>query len=93
MFRRSSSSLEPRAALGERQVDERLAVDLEHVEDLVDDRRAGLPLLHRREARPALLVERADLAVEHAVRRLHAPSASAFATVGEALGEVVAVAG
>src|SRR5581483_302107 len=61
---------EPRAPVDERQVDERLALDLEQVEDVVDDRRTGLALLHQREARPPLLVESADLAVEHAVRRL-----------------------
>ena len=70
-FRRSSSASSRAAPLDERQVDERLALELEQVEDLVDDRRAGLALLHRREARPALLVERADLAVEHAVGGLH----------------------
>ena len=37
----------------QRQVEHRHAVELEHVEDLVDDRRVGLPLLHRREARPS----------------------------------------
>src|SRR5204863_6331584 len=62
--------LEPLAPLGQRQVDKRLALELEQVEDEVDDRRPRLALLHRREARPALLVERANLAVEHAVRRL-----------------------
>src|SRR5439155_15948211 len=62
--------LEPLTPVAQRQADERLALDLEHVEGLVDDRRPRLRLLHRREARPALLVERADLAVEDAVRRL-----------------------
>src|SRR5262249_42949590 len=46
------------APLGERERDHGLTVDLEHVEDLVDDRRPGLSLLHRRKARPSLLVER-----------------------------------
>ncbi len=53
----------------ERKVDQRPALHLEHVEDVVDERRAGLPLLHGREAGPALVVERAELAVEDAVRR------------------------
>ena len=39
--------LEPLAALDERQVDQRLALDLEHVEDVVDERRPRLSLLHR----------------------------------------------
>ena len=66
--------LEPLAPLLERQVDHRLALDLEQVEHVVDDRRPALALLHRREAGPAVLVERADLAVDDAVRgleRLH----------------------
>ena len=71
VLRRSSSASSRARRSRERQVDERLALDLEHVEDLVDDRRAGLSLLHRREARAAVLVERADLAVEHAVGGLH----------------------
>ena len=45
--------LEPVAPLLEREVDERLAVDLEQVEDEVDERRPGLALLHRGEARRA----------------------------------------
>ena len=57
--------LQPRVPLLERQVDERLALELEQVEEVVDER--PRPLLHRREARAPLLVERADLAVEHAV--------------------------
>jgi hypothetical protein len=61
---------EPLAALLERKVDERFALDLEHVEDVVDDRRPRLGLLHRREARPALLVEGADLAVDDALGSL-----------------------
>ena len=64
---RVEQRLEPRAALRERQSDERLALELEHVEEVVDERARAL--LHRREARPTLLVERADLAVQHAVRR------------------------
>src|SRR5581483_8633792 len=58
-------ALQPLAALAQRQVDERLTLQLEHIECLVDDRSARLALLHRREARAALLVERAHLAVEH----------------------------
>ena len=54
--------------LRERQLDERLSVDLEHVEEVEHERARSL--LHRREARPAPGVERADLAVEHAVGRL-----------------------
>ena len=53
--------LQPLAPLGQRQVDERLALELEQVEDEVDDRRPRLALLHQREARAALLVEGADL--------------------------------
>src|SRR6266498_1553313 len=59
--------LQPLAALDEGEVDERLAFDLEQVEDVVDERRSRLPLLHGGEARAARLVEGADLAVEHAV--------------------------
>ena len=55
------------SAFREREVDHRLAVHLEQVEHVVDDRRAGLCLLHRGEARAPVLVERADLAVDHAV--------------------------
>src|SRR5207302_7349066 len=47
--------LEPIPALGQWQVDERLAVGLEQVEHLVGEPRA--PLLHRREARLAARVE------------------------------------
>ena len=61
---------EPLSPLGERQVDHRLALDLQHVEDVVDDGRPRLPLLHRREARATGVVERADLAVEDAIRSL-----------------------
>ena len=56
------------APLLERAVDDRRALDLEDVEHVVDDRPASL--LHRGEARAALFVERADLAVEDAVRSL-----------------------
>ena len=62
--------LQSLAPLLEREVDDRLALHLEQVEDEVDDRRAGLALLHRREARPALVVQGADLAVDDAVRGL-----------------------
>src|SRR5207248_5471206 len=54
---------EPLAPLRQRQLDDRLAVELEQVEGLVHERRVGLPLLHRREARPPVLVEGAHLAV------------------------------
>src|SRR5581483_7501835 len=82
--------LEPRAAVAERQVDERLALELEQVEGLVHDRRPGLPLLHRREAGAPLLVERADLAVEHAVRSLQS-SRNRGRDSAETLRQVVAV--
>ena len=62
---------QPFAALDEWQVDERFALDLDHVKRVVDDRRSRFTLLHRREARAPSFVERAHLAVEHAVRRLH----------------------
>ena len=64
---RREQLLEPSPALGQRQVDRRLAVDLEHVEHLV--REPAAPLLHRREARPAVRVERHDLAVDDRVGR------------------------
>ena len=65
---------------------ERLAVELEHVEDVVDEVRAAL--LHGREARAAVLVDRAHLAVEHRVRR--ADRAGQRPRHGrEALGQVV----
>src|SRR4029079_12555068 len=57
------------APLLQRAVDDRRAFDLEDVEHVVDDRPASL--LHRGEARAALLVDGADLAVEDAVRRLN----------------------
>src|SRR5207248_3417891 len=82
--------LEPPAALGQRQVDQRLALELEQVEDEVDERCPGLALLHRREARPALLVERANLAVEHAVRRLQR-FRDLLCHLREALRQVVAL--
>src|SRR5262249_16172311 len=63
--------LEPLAPFRERQLDKRLAVCLEDVEDLVDDGRIGASLLHEREARAAAVVQGADLAVEDAIRRLH----------------------
>src|SRR6185369_15618595 len=53
---------QPLTPLRERQTRHGLAVYLEQVEDVVDDRRPGLRLLHRRETRPALFVERAHLA-------------------------------
>src|SRR4029078_4910154 len=59
--------------------------------DLVDDRRAGLSLLHRREARAAVLVERTDLPVENGLRRLHTPR-NRIRDSAEPLGEIVAVA-
>src|SRR3954451_8728011 len=60
-------AVEQLAPLGQREVEQRLPVQLEQVEEVVDDRRSAL--LHEREARPALLVDRADLAVNDAVRR------------------------
>ena len=63
--------LELLAALDQRELDERPALQLEQVEHLVDDRRPGLSLLHRREARAALVVECANLSVEDAVGGLH----------------------
>ena len=82
---------QPPAPLAQRQIDERLALELEQVEGLVDDRRARLSLLHRGEARPAALVEGADLSVEHAVRCLHR-SRDFFRDVREAPDLVVAPA-
>ena len=64
---RREQLLEPRPALGQRQVDRRLAVDLEHVEHLVREVRAAL--LHRREARLPGSVEGHDLAVDDRVGR------------------------
>ena len=61
--------LQPRASFRERQVEQRQAVDLEHVEHRIDDRRVRLALLHRREARAAVAVECAHLAVDDAVGR------------------------
>ena len=61
--------LQPRAAFRERQIEQRHAVDLEHVEHRIDDRRVRLALLHRREARAAVAVEGAHLAVDDAVGR------------------------
>ena len=66
-FERPRSFFEAAAALGQRQVDERLAVLLEQVEDVVDERPRAL--LHRREARAPRVVDGADLAVEDAVGR------------------------
>ena len=79
------------APLRERQLDHRLAVHLEQVEDVVDDRRARLSLLHRREARAPLVVERADLAVDDAVGRLQRLG-QLLGDVGEALGVVLVLA-
>ena len=59
---------EPRAPFLDRQRDQLRPVGLEQVERVVDE--SARPALHRREARPALVVERADLAVEDGVRRL-----------------------
>ena len=64
----SGQTLVPR---GEREVEERRPLHLEHVEDVVDERAGAL--LHDREARAALVVERADLPVEDAVGRPNAP--------------------
>ena len=63
----SEQLLEPSPPFTQRQVDERLAVDLEHVEHLVREVRA--PLLHRGEARLAVGIERHDLSVDDGVRR------------------------
>ena len=84
--------LEPRPPLRQRQVDHRLAVQLQQVEDLVDERRPRLSLLHRREARPPLLVERAHLAVDDALRAADR-LCQLLRHLGEAAGEIVAVAG
>src|SRR4029078_2383523 len=56
--------------LDQRQIDERLAVDLEDVEDVVHERRSRLPLLHGGEARAARVVEGGELPVHHGVRSL-----------------------
>ena len=80
--------LEPPLALAQRELDERLAVELEQVEDVEDERTGAL--LHRREARAATVVECADLAVKdgvRALRRLHDLLRHRL----EAGGEVVAV--
>ena len=67
-----------------------MAVELEQVEDLVRVRRSQLRLLHRGEARPALLVERAHLAVDDAVGRLDGPR-ERLRDLWEASGQVVGV--
>ena len=84
--------LEPLAPLLDRELDDRLALDFEQVEEVVDDRRAALALLHGGEARPPLLVERADLAVDHAVGRLQRLD-ELFRDVLEALGVVLVLPG
>ena len=84
--------LEPGAPLRQRQVDHRLPVQLEQVEDLVDDRRLRLALLHGGEARPPVLVERADLTVDDALGAAHRLR-QLLRDPGEAAGEIVAVAG
>ena len=56
---------EPLVALDERLVEQGLAVELEKVEE-IEDERSGPPL-HLREARAALRVEGADLPVDHAL--------------------------
>jgi len=63
--------LQPLAPLGQRQVDAWLAVDLEDVEDLVDERRPRPALLHRREARAAVLVEGVSYPLALAARARH----------------------
>jgi hypothetical protein len=73
-------------ALAQREVDQRHTLQFEQVEDVVDERRAAL--LHRGEARATTLVERAHLAVQHRVRRLHRLR-DLLRDVREALGEVV----
>src|SRR5437763_3195492 len=81
--------LEPRPPLGQREVDHHLAVGFEQVEDLVREMRA--PLLHRREARLPLCVERDDLAVDDRVRRPQCLR-QLLRDRREPLGQVVAVA-
>ena len=80
---------EPLLPLGVREPDQRFAVELEHVEDVVEEVRAAL--LHGREARAAVLVDRAHLAVEHGVRRADRARKRARHG-GEALGQVVVAA-
>ena len=78
-------------ALRQRTVEDRLAVELEHVEELVHDRRPGLPLLHGGEARAAVLVECAHLTVDDAVGGLDR-AGERLGDLGKAAGEVVPVA-
>ena len=85
-FERPRSFFEAAAALGQRQVHQRLAFLLEQVEDVVDERPGSL--LHRREARAAGVVERADLAVEDAVGGTNDAGQGAGDRV-ETFGEVV----
>ena len=69
---RREQLLEPGPPLGQRQVDDRLAVGLQQVEHLV--REPGASLLHRGEARLPVRIERHDLAVDDRVgraQRLH----------------------
>ncbi len=82
---------QPLATLGQRQPDERLALDLEHVERDVDVRRALLALLHGREGRAPVRADRHHLAVEHAVGRAQGAHERAH-DGGEALVQRVAVA-
>ena len=77
--------LEQRAPLGERPRVHRLVVEHEQVEHHQDE--PARAALQRLEAGVAVLVERADLPVEHGGRRPHRAHRSAR-DVTEALGEV-----
>ncbi len=80
--------LQPLPALRQRKPDERLRVELEQVED-DEDQRAGA-LLEEREPGTAAVVERADLGVEHRIRRTR-PKLCRSRRRLEARGQVVAV--
>src|SRR5579862_3968383 len=77
-------------ALLQRQLAELLAVELDQVERVVDER--PLPLLQLGEARAASIVEPAHLAVDDGVRALHGLR-HVFRERGKPRGEVVAVPG
>ena len=85
--RRSSSPVRRSRRSLSGKIDHGLAVDLEHVEDVVDERAGAL--LHDREARSSLLVEGADLTVEDAVGGADGPLERP-GDGREALGQVVA---
>ena len=94
--------LEPGPALVVRQLHQRAAVEIEQVEYRVDDRHAALvapdgrrrghvhPALQALEARPTVVVEGNDLAVEH--RLVHTERADHAAHLRIGLGDVVEVA-